>query len=180
MKLDADTTLPLDYCEKILQRFESDPSLGIASGICAGEPVLQSHPRGNNRIYRRECWEQIRFPESGLGWDSLDEIYARLNGWQTRAFPDIVCEHRRSKLPDANYRFYQGKLSRHLGYYWWFVLGRSAKMVISSGLVPSLSYLGGYARGGLGAVDSEIRRAVQADQRNRISQALLGKRSRSR
>lgn len=172
MKLDADTLLPSDFFERILPRFEADRSLGIASGICAGEPALRSHPRGNNRIYRRDCWEQIRFPENGLGWDSVDEVYARLHGWQTRAFFDIVCEHRRSKLPDAKYRFHQGRLSRYLGYYWWFVLGRSAKMLISSGVPPSLAYSAGYLKGGLGSADEGTKKAVRIDQRNRIARIM--------
>ena len=173
MKLDADTTLPGSFLEGIVGKFESEESLGIASGVCAGEPGISSHPRGNNRVYRKECWTQIVFPDSGLGWDTVDEVFARLNGWQTKAFSNLVCAHMRSKLPDAKYRFHQGRLSRYLGYYWWFVLGRAAKMSVSSGLVPSLYYLGGHVRGGLGTIDPEVKRAVKADQRIRIAHSML-------
>jgi glycosyltransferase involved in cell wall biosynthesis len=172
MKLDADTTLPERFLERLIAEFETDPALGIASGMCAGEPVLWLHPRGNNRVYRAECWKQITFPEDGLGWDTVDEVFARLNGWQTKAFSDLVCEHMRSKLPDAKYRFHQGRLSRHLGYFWWFVLGRSAKMLVSSGIQPSFAYLAGYLKGGFGSTDESVKRAVRMDQRNRAARIV--------
>jgi glycosyltransferase involved in cell wall biosynthesis len=165
LKLDADTTLPPDFLQRLIAKFEEDDLVGIASGI-------STHPRGNNRMYRKECWEEIKFPDDGLGWDTVDEVFARLNGWRTEAFPDIVCVHMRSKLPNAKYRYHQGRLSRHLGYYSWFVLGRLAKMLITSGTVASLAYGAGFLRGGFGQVNEEIRRAVRRGQRGRVTRIL--------
>ena len=168
MKLDADTVLPANHIEQLISKFQSDQTLGIGSGVCLGEPGVFSHPRGNNRMYRCECWKEISFPEDGWGWDTVDEVFARLNGWRTEAFGEIVCTHLRPKLLDAKYRFHQGRLSRHLGYYWWFMLGRAVKVVLSSGPLASLAYLAGYARGGLGSVNQNVRKAVKLDQRVRI------------
>jgi glycosyltransferase involved in cell wall biosynthesis len=168
VKLDADTALPVDHIERLVEKFDADRSLGIGSGVNSGEPGISTHPRGNNRMYRRECWEKIKFPDDGWGWDTVDEVFARLEGWTTAAFNDIVCEHMRSKLPSANYRFQQGRLSRYLGYYWWFALGRSIKMVFSSGPRTSLAYFAGYLRGGLGQAEAEIRRKIREDQMRRI------------
>jgi len=173
MKLDADTILPRDFIERLVRKFESDSSIGIGSGVCAGESGISSHPRGNNRMYRRDCWTEIRFPEDGLGWDTVDEVFATLNGWRAVAFTDLVCEHMRSKLPDEAYRFHQGRLSRHVGYYWWFAVGRAVKMLSSFGLLPALAYLAGYVRGGLGVVDDSVKRAVRTDQGRRIA-SLIG------
>lgn len=172
VKLDADTLLPPKHLESLVEKFEADESLGLASGVCAGEPGIASHPRGNNRMYRRQCWKEISFPEDGWGWDTIDEVFARLNGWKAEAFDEIICKHLRTKLPDAKYRFHQGRLSRHLGYYWWFVLGRSAKMLTSSGILPCFAYFSGYLRGGFGDVDEGVRRAVRMDQKRRIAQVL--------
>jgi hypothetical protein len=170
--LDADTMLEENFLERVTAKLLLQSSIGIASGICAGEPWISSHPRGNNRVYRRECWEQIVFPVNGLGWDTVDEVFARLNGWQTLAFSDIVCKHTRSKLPDYAYRLHQGKLSRYLGYYWWFVLGRSGKMMFTYGAKPSLAYFVGYLKGGLGTTDKRITDAIKTDQIRRITHAL--------
>lgn len=172
MKLDADTTLPTNHLKQLASKFESDQTLGIASGVCLGEPGVRSHPRGNNRMYRRECWKEIRFPEDGWGWDTVDEVFARLNGWKAEAFDEIVCKHLRTKLPDAKYRFHQGRLSRHLGYYRWFLLGRCAKMLLSSGPLPSIYYLAGCVRGGLGPVDAKVRQAIRTDQRRRVATVM--------
>ena len=172
MKLDADTILPEHFLERLIAEFEADPTLGIASGICTGEPVVWLHPRGNNRVYRAGCWKQIKFPEDGLGWDTVDEVFARLHGWKTRALSDLVCTHMRSRLPEAKYRFHQGRLSRHLGYHWWFVIGRSAKMSLSFGISPALAYFGGYLRGGFGSVDEQVANAIKQDQLNRVHRVL--------
>jgi GT2 family glycosyltransferase len=172
MKLDADTTLPSDFLERLVGKFQAVSSLGIGSGVCAGEKGIAHHPRGNNRMYRRECWDQIRFPEDGWGWDTIDQAFARLNGWKTAAFNDLACEHMRPRLRDAGYRFHQGRLSRHLGYYWWFALGRSAKMVASLQPVPALAYLAGYLKGGLPGADEDVKRAIKTDQRDRLASIL--------
>jgi len=172
MKLDADTILPERFLERLVAEFEADPTLGIASGMCAGEPVVWLHPRGNNRVYRAGCWKQIRFPEDGLGWDTVDEVFARLHGWKTRALSDLVCTHMRSRLPDVKYRFHQGRLSRHLGYYWWFIIGRSAKMSLSFGISPALAFFAGYLRGGFGSVDEQVANAIKQDQSNRVRRIL--------
>jgi len=172
MKLDADTLLPASHIEQLLSKFQIDQSLGVASGVCLGEPGVASHPRGNNRMYRMECWKEITFPTDGWGWDTVDELFARLNGWRTEAFNDIVCTHLRPTLPDSDYRFHQGQLSRHLGYYWWFILGRSAKMVFSYGVMASIAFLAGYMKGGLGSADVRVKQAVRTDQRVRIAKII--------
>jgi glycosyltransferase involved in cell wall biosynthesis len=178
VKLDADILLLADHLERLVAKFEADSSLGIASGVSPGEPGISSHPRGTNRMYRKECWEAVKFPASGWGWDTTDEVFARLEGWSTAAFSDIVCEHVRSKLRFPGYRFLQGRISRHLGYYWWFALGRSIKMLFSSGPRTSVGYLAGYLIGGLGAAEPEIKQKIKEDQRRRIKQSLKPERSR--
>jgi glycosyltransferase involved in cell wall biosynthesis len=172
VKLDADTTIPADHVERLTARFEADSSLGIASGVNRGEHGIISHPRGNNRMYRKECWEKITFPSDGWGWDTVDEVFARLEGWTTAAFDDIVCEHMRSKLPTPSYRFHQGRLSRHLGYYWWFALGRSVKILVASGLGASAAYFAGYVSGGLGQTEPQVRQRIKEDQTRRIRRIL--------
>ncbi len=118
------------------------------------------------------------FRTDGFGWDTVDEAFARLNGWKAVAFDDLVCEHMRSKLLDADYRFHQGRLSRHVGYYWWFATGRAIKMLASFGPVASLAYFAGYLRGGFDHVNRSVKQAVRTDQRRRVMNAL-GFKSRS-
>ena len=44
---------------------------------------------------RRECFEAIGGVQERLGWDTIDETYARMRGFTTRTFPDLVAIHHR-------------------------------------------------------------------------------------
>ncbi len=104
VKLDADVSLEADYFERLLGRMDADPALGIASGQNylprAGRAPLREehaafHPVGGARAWRRGCFEQIGGLVRSPGWDTLDLIRARMRGWDTRCFDDLVVLHRR-------------------------------------------------------------------------------------
>ena len=67
VKLDADVSMEPDYFERLLEAFESDPRLGIASGTCwelesgswRPQHVTRDHARGAVRAYRRECLSDV-------------------------------------------------------------------------------------------------------------------------
>jgi hypothetical protein len=92
VKLDADLELRPSHFAEILSRFEREPLLGIAGAylsirLADGGLMREAHPsyhvRGPNKFYRRECFEQIWPFPAHLGWDTIDEVKARMNGWQT-------------------------------------------------------------------------------------------------
>ncbi len=96
VKLDGDISFAPDYFERCLERFASDPKLGIGGGtVCAdvdgvsrvesvGDPPF--HVRGATKIYRRACWDQIAPLIKAPGWDTLDEVKANYLGSRTRWF----------------------------------------------------------------------------------------------
>ena len=93
-KLDADLELPPDFFARIVDAFESDPMLGIsgaslavasANGSVSTEFSQPWHVRGATKFYRRACWEQIEPLPPILGWDTIDEARAQLNGWRVEA-----------------------------------------------------------------------------------------------
>ena len=107
-KLDGDTELPPHYFERLLAEFERDPRLGLAGGLYAdpdpqgGEdawkvvPIpLEHHVPGTLKCYSRECFEAIGGIPERLGWDTIDETYARMRGYRTRAFAELVAHHHR-------------------------------------------------------------------------------------
>jgi glycosyltransferase involved in cell wall biosynthesis len=104
VKLDADISLPPDHFEQLSHRFRSDPSLGMASGTCyeltgdAWRPIFNTrdHVRGAVRAYRASCLTEIAPIEERMGWDSIDELKARLRGWRTTSFEDLPFFHHRS------------------------------------------------------------------------------------
>ena len=105
VKLDCDLEIPEGYFATLLRRFESDPKLGIGSGIYAEEhghdwkPVKMPkyHAAGCSKMVRAECFRQIGGFIPQRGWDTVDEIRAQVVGWETCHFEDIVLRHLRSE-----------------------------------------------------------------------------------
>jgi poly-beta-1,6-N-acetyl-D-glucosamine synthase len=92
VKLDTDLELTATLFLRIEEEFERDPGLGLAGAYlscesAAGEREREHcpsyHVRGPNKFYRRECYEQIQPIEPFLGWDTVDEVKARMQGWRT-------------------------------------------------------------------------------------------------
>jgi poly-beta-1,6-N-acetyl-D-glucosamine synthase len=107
-KLDGDTELPPEYFERLLCEFERDPNLGLAGGLYAdpdpdgagsGWKVVaiprEHHVPGTLKCYSLACLEAIGGIQERLGWDTIDETYARIRGYRTRAFSDLIAHHHR-------------------------------------------------------------------------------------
>ncbi|HWY89923.1 MAG TPA: glycosyltransferase [Solirubrobacteraceae bacterium] len=107
-KLDGDTELPPNYFERVLNEFERDPELGLAGGLYAdpdprgdGWEVVSIpsdyHVPGTLKCYSLACFQAVGGVQERLGWDTIDETYARLHGYRTRAFVDLVALHHRPR-----------------------------------------------------------------------------------
>ena len=104
MKLDGDIELAPSYLRELMRRFEAEPALGLAGGVL-DEPlpaggmrrlkIARNHVHGALKLYTRECFERIGGVEERLGWDTIDETYARMRGFTTRTFTDLVSIHHR-------------------------------------------------------------------------------------
>jgi poly-beta-1,6-N-acetyl-D-glucosamine synthase len=104
MKLDGDIELRPDYFRLLLERFAAEPRLGLA-GCVLDEPladggmrrirIAPQHVHGAVKLYTRACFEAIGGIEERLGWDTIDGTYARMRGFTTRTFTDIVSLHLR-------------------------------------------------------------------------------------
>jgi biofilm PGA synthesis N-glycosyltransferase PgaC len=188
-KLDGDIELPHDYFERLLAKFELEPRLGVAGGTLvepdrAGEwrpaRVPSHHVRGALKLYSRECFAAIGGIEERLGWDTIDETYARMRGFSTRSFGDLVARHHRP-LASANgllrgrARYGQAAYVLRYGFAW--VLLRSLKVALSrpvgvSGLAFVFGYLRAAARAEPRVEDEAFRDFVQHELRTRVSGAL--------
>jgi biofilm PGA synthesis N-glycosyltransferase PgaC len=104
MKLDGDIELPPHYLRVLMERFAQDPSLGLAGGVLV-EPTADggvrkikipaNHIHGALKCYSRACFTAIGGVQERLGWDTIDETYARMRGFRTQSFPDLVSIHHR-------------------------------------------------------------------------------------
>jgi hypothetical protein len=93
-KIDADLRLTRETLAHLEGCMVSEPSLGLvgpylseigADGCRRRDECPPDHVRGALKLYRRECFEQIRPIPEILGWDTIDEIAARMHGWRTRS-----------------------------------------------------------------------------------------------
>lgn len=138
VKVDADVSFAGDYFERLLEAFEAEPDLGIASGIClerAEDGTWQ--PRfttGHNawgaaRAYRRECLEHVLPLEERMGWDGIDSIKASLAGWETRIVGDLSFKHHRreGERDGSRVRAWaaQGRAAHYMGYRWPYLVVRA-------------------------------------------------------
>jgi biofilm PGA synthesis N-glycosyltransferase PgaC len=93
-KLDADLRLPASTLAALERELMDDPRLGIVGtylvergpdGVMARHRCPEDHVNGATKFYRRECHDDIAPIPALLGWDTIDEIRARMRGWATRS-----------------------------------------------------------------------------------------------
>jgi biofilm PGA synthesis N-glycosyltransferase PgaC len=166
MKLDGDVELPANYLRVLLERFEADPYLGLAGGVLV-EParggsmrrirIPSHHVHGALKCYSRACFDAIGGMQERLGWDTIDETYARMRGFQTRSFGDLVSVHHRP-LASADgalrghARHGQCAYISHYAPTW--VMLRSVKVARRSPFgLSGVAFLYGYVRAAAVAVD---------------------------
>jgi biofilm PGA synthesis N-glycosyltransferase PgaC len=183
-KLDGDVELPADYFERLLAEFDGDPRLGVAGGTLLErdrgawrtQRVPDYHVRGALKLYSRACFEAIGGIEERLGWDTIDETYARLRGFATRSLPDLVARHHRpiataDGVLRGRARHGQCAYIVHYGLPW--VAMRSVKVAASrpfglSGVAFLYGYLRTAARREPRVDDPAFRRLVRRELRARL------------
>jgi biofilm PGA synthesis N-glycosyltransferase PgaC len=184
-KLDGDIELPTDYFERLLESFAVNPRLGITGGsiierrwpakrwVRVNSPSYHVH--GALKLYSRECFAAIGGVEERLGWDTIDETYARMRGFRSLRHPDLVSRHHR---PAGSA---QGRLrgcARHgqcayiATYPLWWVLLRSFKVAVKSDpwLLSGVAFFWGWFRSWVrrsertedGAFSDFVRRELRA------------------
>jgi biofilm PGA synthesis N-glycosyltransferase PgaC len=177
VKLDADVSLDPDFFERLAAEFDADPTLGIASGTCyerdtAGgwSPyhVTRDHVRGATRAWRWACYEQVGPLAERIGWDVVDEVTARVNGWSTRSISGLPFYHHRSLGErDGGRRQWamQGELAWFVGYRFPYMVLRALFRARRepAALVSIPAFLSA-ARRGDPRIDRELRRYVRSEQ----------------
>lgn len=185
-KLDADLRLSCDFLAEIERQFELDPSLGMAGaflssamaeGVYVRHRCPPEHVEGATAFYRRRCLGEISPIPATLGWDTIDEVRARMRGWRTASFPipsgDPV-HLRRTGSHDGVLRGY-----RRAGLAA-FIYGAHPVHVLAAGvnrmrdpplLLCGLSYLAGWGLAALRRTpraESELRAFMRDEQRRRM------------
>lgn len=74
----------------------------------------KDHVRGPIKAYRKECFEDMNGLRAVLGWDNLDVLLAKKNGWEVMTIKDLWVKHLR---PTA-YK-YKDQKAEKLGQYFY-------------------------------------------------------------
>lgn len=161
--LDADITLPHDYFQFMIDRFNEIPELGVAgtpfvedsdhpeSHTYAHDGANLDHVSGACQLFRRECFAAVGgyIPIEGGAIDWIAVTTARMYGWKTRTFLEKVCYHHR-KLGTGNHgtlmvRFHYGRKAYYVGGLpAWELLRGIFQMRSSPLILGGLFFLAGY------------------------------------
>ena len=171
--LDADITFDKTYFEFLLQKFAEDPALGVA-----GTPFVEGkesydyrftnvdHVSGACQLFRRRCFEEVGGykPIRGGGIDWVAVTTARMKGWKTRTFTEMVCYHHRPMGTASSGKlkawYNLGKQDYYLGGHPLWEVFRACLQMRSKPY-----FLGGFLLlvGFTGAVLARTRRRIDAD-----------------
>jgi poly-beta-1,6-N-acetyl-D-glucosamine synthase len=167
VKLDCDLSFSETYFHELLEEFNNDPKLGIASGCIYNvingklikEKSQEDHPFGASKMYRRECFDSIGGLKRIPGWDLADLLSAQMKGWSTRCFFDMHIAHykiggiRRTGLTKG--KFLQGRFQYRFGYTFFYTLLKSIYHLTSRPYIIS----------GVGLITGYIYAAMKKEQR---------------
>ena len=110
VKLDADISFEPDHFERLLAEFSADSaSASPAAAASSSTPTAPGAERnatgpavwGACRAYRRECLLDVLPLDRHMGWDTLDQLKAHLNGWETRVLYDLPFRHHRPEARET-------------------------------------------------------------------------------
>ena len=148
--LDSDVVPEVGYYDKLLNKFEQDPKLGIASASRQqedyGNKIITSYvnktfsPSGF-RVWRRACLDQTGYTIS-ISQDSVSAAKAIMLGWKVQSFREMEVSLRQR---GAKYGYeYYGKSAyvRHVSFF--YVLAGAARMYLLGKKADAIQYINGY------------------------------------
>lgn len=117
-KFDADIIFPSDYLMKLNAIYETNPKAGMVSGLVKIKKSIfenklafdfkdekhqwkfenlssKNHVRGPIKSYRKECFLEMNGLRPVLGWDNIDVMLAKKNGWEILTLKDLWVKHLR-------------------------------------------------------------------------------------
>lgn len=186
VKLDGDLSFEPSFFASCLDRFDTDPKLGLGGGtICneiGGVLTVEAkadppfHVRGAIKIYRRGCWEAIGGLLGAPGWDTVDEFKANMLGWKTYTFPELkIVHHRVAGKADGAWRNWvkNGRANYISGYHPLFMFLKCAQRVFTkpyvvAGVGLMSGFVGGYLKGLPRVEDKALLTYVRRQQMNRL------------
>lgn len=189
-KVDADLRLTPRTLAHLQWCLADEPRLGVVGpylsevapdGRRLRDEAPPQHVRGALKLYRRACFEQVEPIPEILGWDTIDEIAARMHGWRSRseAIPDGDPLHLRpTGAQDGSVRAFRrwGACAWGFGAHPLHVLLGGARRVRERPhVIGALHYVAGWAQAGLRRApraSADVRAFCRDEQLRRIRRLL--------
>ena len=101
-KYDADLIFPTNYLNDVVSAFQQPYNIGMVGGFCYiekdGEWILENltnkdHLRGALKAYAKDCFSKIGGLKSAMGWDTVDEIIAKFQGFTIVTLENLHVKH---------------------------------------------------------------------------------------
>jgi glycosyltransferase involved in cell wall biosynthesis len=157
-KFDADLIFPENYLEQIVNHFNANEKLGMASGFCYinndSNWVLENltnkdHIRGALKSYRKDCFDQIGQLKPSMGWDTVDELLAQYYGWEILTVESLHVKHLKPTGQSYNKasKYLQGEAMYKMRYGFWITLISALKLAYKKASFQLFrNYISGYFR----------------------------------
>lgn len=153
--LDADIVLGKDYFECIIDEFERDDSLGIASGdtwSVSGDKLIKEGqrkdlPSGAARVWRKSCFVQTGGYLRTHAPDSVSNVKAKLLGWKTKRFDNYrVIQARKAGTGQSLWKSHksQGEAAYYLNKHPFLVLLNMIYFTTKKPYYTGIAFLGVY------------------------------------
>ncbi len=149
-KFDADIIFPTNYLKKINKVYENNPKAGMVSGLVKIKKSIfekalafdfkddkhqwkfenlssKNHVRGPIKSYRKECFLEMNGLRPVLGWDNIDVMLTKKNGWEAITIKDLWVKHLRMTAFQ-----YKNQKAEKLGEYFYNIGLSVPLMLISS------------------------------------------------
>lgn len=194
VNLDADISVSESHFAYLLARMAEDPALGIVGTPfqeTSGETydyrfVSVEHVSGACQVFRRKCFEDINgytpLPTGGV--DHLAVVTARMKGWKTRTFTEMVSLHHR-KMGSAEHgtcaAWFRTGIKDYTigGHPLWELVRVSVQIFRAPLIVRGLSLGAGYfwamARRVKGPIPAEIQAYHRTEQMQRLRKLFVRK-----
>jgi glycosyltransferase involved in cell wall biosynthesis len=176
--LGGDLVLPVDYVEKLVDKFTQNSNLRIAGGVMIGEFAYRTTGfmiPGGGRIMKYSYWLEIggEYPAK-QGWEAYPIYRAQNEGFDTQLFTDVEYYPLRPTGGRTDFNAY-GQAMKAYGYFVPYAIGRALRQLLlkGKGIKVCIAMLKGYIFSKPVRYEKEIRKFVKNYQRRKIRKIIF-------
>lgn len=171
--VDCDLTFNDDFFSNIIEEFNTDNELGVASGGTlytinnkkVRAKIRKDEPSGGHMLIRKECYDDISGVKVSYSADTVIKAKARMKGWNTRRFEENTAIEIRDVSSSEGYwkgYVFNGKSNYFLNFNFIHVLFKSALLTLRRPYFIGMAYFYGY----LSSLVNHDQKIDDADIRN--------------